>query len=130
MGSLSIINAPSGIANIDEVGIVTCFFKDGDLFYHDANGWGDNCAATLEMQIHDNKKLAVYFPESRKIVLDHAQNINEIAWHDVSGKLILNQKISSQTTHVLDLNYFTAGFYILKCMSNLGEQQNFKVIIK
>jgi hypothetical protein len=130
MGSLSIINAPSGAANIDEVGIVTCFFKNGDLFYHDANGWGDNCAATLEIQPNEEKKLAVYFPENRKVVLENAQHIHEIAWYDVSGKLISNENISSQNTYIWELNHLKSGFYILKCISDLGHQQNFKVIIK
>lgn len=130
MGSLSIINAPSGIADINGAGIITCFFKNGNLFYRDNSNWGDNCTATLSAPSEEIEQLQIYLTDNKTVIIDQAQNISEITWFDVSGKFLMNQKLIPQPTHSIDVSSMQSGFYILKCNSNYGVKKSFKLILK
>lgn len=130
MGSLSIINAPSGVADINGVGKVSCYFKNGNLFYHDPNGWGNNCTATLSSETNEWNSLFVTFPEKKQIRVHHAETLNQVAWFDISGKLIHTQKINSASTHLFDLHHLNSGFYVMQCFSNQGFYQYFKVVLE
>ncbi|MBV1924471.1 MAG: hypothetical protein KUG68_10645, partial [Flavobacteriaceae bacterium] len=46
VGSLSIITAPSGDADINEVGHLSCFFKNGESFYSNLDSI-EGCEPTI-----------------------------------------------------------------------------------
>lgn len=129
MGGLSIINAPSGIANINGVGKITCFFKNGVLFYQDPSSWGNNCSATLSIASNEKKSPIISYPERKKIKISHAEFINQIACFDMAGNKIYDEKVNSQSSHLIDLKHLNPGIYIIKCFSNQEKFQSFKIVL-
>jgi hypothetical protein len=53
VGSLSIVNAPSGYPDINGVGKVSCFFKNGNLFYSDLDSIVE-CIPDISLSIDEN----------------------------------------------------------------------------
>jgi hypothetical protein len=99
------------------------------LFYQDPSNWGNNCSATLSITSNELKSPIISYPERKQIKINYAEFINQMACFDMAGNKIYDQKVNSQSSHIIDFNHLNSGIYILKCFSNDGKFQSYKIVL-
>jgi hypothetical protein len=121
VGSLSMINAPGGHPDINNVGLLNCFFKNTELFYSNLTPEVTVCEPTI-LSLSENKKqeVIVYFPENDKSIcyIKNIENIKKIELFDLNGRKLAAFQSQYQNEIRLDLNSFSNGIYLLKLISN------------
>ncbi|WP_396150966.1 T9SS type A sorting domain-containing protein [Flavobacterium sp.] len=126
VGSLSIINAPGGHPDINNVGLLNCFFKNGELFYSNLTPEVTVCEPTI-LSLSEDKELEiiVYYPENDKSVcyLKNTENVTKIDLLDLKGRKLVSYQNSNQNEIQFDLSSFSNGIYSLKLYSYEGEKQ-------
>ncbi len=132
VGSLSLLNAPGGEPNINGVGHLSCFFKNGELFYSNLDSI-DACKPNI---ILDRKevgnpmdKLILIQTEASTYELRNAQNVASLEIFSLQGRKL--QQLNHQGAASLQCNLETLpnGLYILLATSNTYQQKPFKVLI-
>lgn len=131
VGSLSLINAPGGFPDINGAGLLTCSFKDGELFYSNSH---DGCESIILSNIDHrdpleqlNLKTLIVNGQSE---LHHAENVASIDLFDLNGRKLGEITNNGQEHINLDFSRFTAGIYLVVANSTAQEKKVFKVIVK
>ncbi|MFT4942889.1 MAG: hypothetical protein ACI9RL_000634 [Candidatus Paceibacteria bacterium] len=134
VGSLSIINAPSGDPDIDAVGRVACVFKNGIPFYSDLaiieaceptimlNTTGFN-TAELNIQVIKTQSL-------NQFSVVNVATLKEIEIYNLQGKKLDSFAINNQDLIGLNLSNYTAAMYVLVLKSKQGSRHVLKVIVE
>jgi hypothetical protein len=125
VGSLSMINAPGGYPDINGVGLLNCFFKNGTLFYSDLTPEVTVCEPTiLSNPKNIQLEIVVYFPENDKSVchLKNTEEVNAVELFDLNGRKLAVFENHQQTDMRLDLNAFSKGMYLFKILFNRFEK--------
>lgn len=125
VGSLSIINAPGGHPDINAVGILSCFFKNSEIFYSNLTSETTLCEPTiLSLPQNKQKALIVYYPENDKTVcyIKNTDGVKRIELFDINGRKL--RTFFNQTSNEirLDLQPFSTGIYNIKLIDDAGEQ--------
>lgn len=132
VGSLSMINAPGGFPDIDNAGLLNCFFKNTELFYSNLTPEVTTCISTI-LSLYDNDKpdVVIYYPENNKSVcfIKNIENIYTIELFDFNGRKLANFQNLHQSEIRIDLNSFSNGIYTLRLFYDNGEKQ-LKIIKK
>lgn len=128
VGSLSLINAPSGDPNINEVGQLSCFFKNGNLFYSDLDSIS-GCEPLLS--VNDivkpmNQLVLVNTPEVNRFELRYAKEVTDIEVFDLSGKKLRSIQNPSQTIVSMDFKEFSSGLYLVVAKNEMGRVKTLK----
>lgn len=121
IGSLSIINAPGGTADVNSVGKLSCHFDDGFLLYTQMDSL-TNCSATFVTEVSERKKIFNrIFPTICHdfLTLDVDDQFLTFSIFDLSGKLVFDQEIPD--TRFMDLRHLENGFYFVFLKGNHGD---------
>jgi hypothetical protein len=132
VGSLSLINAPSGSPDLDGVGKLSCFFKSGSLFYSNLDST-TACIPSITLNIDPFNSsfdaVSVYptFVEKHCLIKGIKQ-IKNIAIYNANGSLMLHKRVSDTYEIDLNLEYFSSGIYFLVLSDKQNRQACFKLI--
>ncbi len=125
VGSLSMINAPGGHPDINNVGLLNCFFKNAELFYSNLTLEVTVCEPTI-LSLSENKyrEVIVYYPENDKSVcfIKNTENVKKIQLFDLNGRKLTEFENQDQNEIRIDLQSFSNGIYNLKFFYNDGEK--------
>lgn len=130
VGSLSLINAPGGFPNINDVGHLTCFFKNGEPFYAKR----ETCE-TLILGISQNDNslenvLLNTLIKNGQCQISNAENISSVTVYDTNGRKLREIKSNEEKQLNLDFSNVSSGIYFVVVQSNGFEQKVFKVLVK
>jgi hypothetical protein len=127
VGSTSLINAPGGDGNVNEAGKLSCFFKDGTLFYNQMDSIS-SCIPTFFPNGEENDisfELNVFptFAQSEIHVFSELE-IATIKIFDIKGILVKTYKIENEKFKSLLIDDLSEGIYILDIkLSNLHHKK-------
>lgn len=125
VGSLSMINAPGGHPDINNVGLLNCFFKNSELFYSNLTPEVTVCEPTI-LSLSENKyrEVIVYYPENDKSVcfIKNTENVKKIQLFDLNGRKLTEFENHDQNEITIDLQSFSNGIYSLRLFYNDGEK--------
>jgi hypothetical protein len=129
VGSLSLINAPGGEPNFDEAGELSCFFKEGNLFYSNTERVG-NCDSTLGLSNINNDLNALKISTLNKIcTIYNTKKVSTVSVFDITGKQVLNINSLNKETITLNLSQVNSGIYIIIAKGE-SNKKVFKVLVK
>ncbi len=133
VGSLSLVNAPSGFPDVNGVGKVSCCFKNGTLFYSNLDSTTGCVSSTVSNFNQDPvlNELKVYptFVEN-KCHITGMQDMRNIAVYNVNGKLIQQKPVLNTNQLDLNLDKLISGIYFLVLSDGKNDQFPFKIIKK
>lgn len=130
VGSLSIINAPGGEPNFDDVGELSCSFRDGNSFYSNFERV-DVCEQVI-LDISDNKSKSaiVVVSTNSKLKILNTQEVVSVEVYSLDGKLVENIYNEEQLESLqIERNPLSNGVYILIFTSTNGILSSKQVII-
>lgn len=126
VGSLSMINAPGGHPDINNVGLLNCFFKNSEIFYSNLTQEVTVCEPTI-LSLSETKEqdVIVYYPENDKSVcfVKNIGNIKKIELFDLNGRKLAEFENQYQNEIRIDLESFSNGIYNLRLFYDGGEKQ-------
>ncbi len=131
VGSLSTVNAPGGHPDINNVGHLSCFFKNNTLFYSNL----DSIKGCFPMHLGINeyqkvRKLSLEkTPIKNQFLLKHILNNPTIFIYDLSGKLIKTLKTYGENEKIINLTEFKRNMYFIVVNDSAFKKTTFKVII-
>ncbi|RMA64216.1 T9SS type A sorting domain-containing protein [Ulvibacter antarcticus] len=131
VGSMSLINAPGGFPDINEVGNLSCFFKDGELFYSNLDSIS-GCVSILDLTEIGAplRDLIVSTSLSEGIgLMSNASEVKYVDIFDLSGRRVQSISNSASPTLVLDFSNLQAGVYLLVAYNNRFQKRSFKVVV-
>lgn len=114
VGSLSMINAPGGHPDINEVGLLNCFFKDAELFYSNLIPEVTVCEPTiLSLSENKNPEVVIYYPENNKssCFIRNTEKIKRVELFDLNGRRLTDFQVFCQNEIRLDLDTVSNGVY-------------------
>ena len=132
VGSLSMINAPGGHPDINNVGLLNCFFKNAELFYSNLTPEVTVCEPTiLSLLQNKQQEIIVYYPENEKSVcfVKNIENIKKIELFDLNGRKLAEFENQYQNEIRIDLESFSNGIYNLRLFYD-GEEKQMKILKK
>ncbi|MFT5878454.1 MAG: hypothetical protein ACI8SA_002321 [Dokdonia sp.] len=133
-GSLSLINAPSGEPDINDVGHLSCFFKNGESFYANLDSI-EACEPTIVLDMNE-----YYYPLDEIIVstnhntnhckLDNIEGIKFIDLYDINGRRLESFTNNGNKNLTFDVSNYTPGIYIIIVHTKQFKKKTFKIIIQ
>lgn len=129
VGSLSLINAPGGHPNINDVGHLSCFFKNTEIFYSNLDSIDDCIPIHLNVKKNTLDEVILSKLDNTAIcVLSNAQRVTEVTVFDINGRKLQSLSTSQQQTIALDLANYKTGLYIIVVKGFGNERHTFKLI--
>ncbi len=124
IGSLSIINAPSGLPDINGAGHLSCFFKEGNLFYTNLDSIS-GCSPTLGnfSPVLALKPQLVVDSDRQLIQLKSSVAFDDISVYSLNGQRIAEQSIMVNTAYSWSLN-LAKGMYFLSVVNTTNGQKS------
>lgn len=114
VGSFSMINAPGGHPDINEVGLLSCFFKNVELFYSNLTPEVTVCEPTI-LSLSESKKpeVVIYYPENNKssCFIRNTEKIKRVELFDLNGRKLTDFQVFCQNEIQLNLDTISNGFY-------------------
>jgi len=130
VGSLSIINAPGGHPNINDVGHLSCYFKNTESFYVNLDSI-DDCIP-IQLSINNNTLETVILSKltnTDNCVLNNTETVTEVTLFDLQGRKIRSIQNSQKISTInIDLAGYKAGIYIIKVNGFGDSVRTFKII--
>jgi len=123
VGSLSIINAPSGFPDINGAGHLSCFFKEGDLFYTNLDSIA-GCSPILSNRppLLALKPQLVVDSKQQLIHLKSRLAFDAIKVYSLTGQIIAEQWIAQSTAYPLPLNLAKGMYFISVANTATGQK--------
>lgn len=123
VGSLSIINAPSGLPDINGVGHLSCFFKEGALFYTNLDSIS-GCSPTLGNKPPSLAIKPKVVADTQAQLLHIQANVpfDGLKLYNLNGQLIAEQTTAAQKSYSWPLN-LSKGVYFLAIRSSSSGQE-------
>jgi hypothetical protein len=133
VGSLSMVNAPGGFPNINEVGSLSCSFKNTELNYSNLDSI-DICkplVLSIPEIISSLKEIQLFSQtEKNHFLLTNTENVSVVSVFGLTGKLIKTVNSNNEHQIKLDLGDLSPGVYILKINQYNKKYRTFKTIVK
>lgn len=132
VGSLSLINAPSGSPDLNGVGKLSCFFKSTVLFYSNLDSI-TACIPTIFSTINKEENsvdpIRVYptFVD-KQCHISGIKQMTDLAVYSTDGTLVLQQSLNNTDEIDLPFDQFYAGIYFLVLSDDKKRQACFKLI--
>lgn len=129
VGSLSIINAPSGLPDINGVGHLSCFFKQGALFYSNLDSIS-GCSPTLGLR----PPSALLKPRARVDAqgqfIEFQSNVafDQLQLYSVNGRLVAEKFTGPQKSYLWPLN-LSKGVYFVVISSSESAQKSVLTVV-
>lgn len=133
IGSISLINAPGGEPDINQVGELSCAFKNTELFYSNLDSISSCDPLLLNIDEIINSPIEIELlpqPERNHFLLTNATDVREVLVYGVNGMLYKNILSHNQTEFKLDLSDLETGIFILKLSLHHRKAETFKVVVK
>ncbi len=132
-GSLSLINAPGGYPDINAAGHLSCFFKNGELFYSNLEAI-DSCEPTI-LSINDENNLLDQviistLIEKGSAEMLHTEDIQFINIFDLNGRKLDTINNNGQQQLTLNFSGYTPAMYLVVAYTESLQKKTFKVIVK
>ena len=132
IGSLSILTAPGGAPNINEVGHLSCFYKSGTHVYENLDSI-TKCERAI-LSVHDIKEglwnVNIYTSEDAVEIIN-ASDVVQVTVYSISGSSIAKL---NNPTNAANFSFPTSnlseGLYILKMDGAQGSTKTFKFLVK
>jgi len=129
VGSLSIINAPGGYPDINDVGHLSCYFKNTIPFYVNLDSIDDCIPVQLGIKNKDLEKVVLSKLANTDIcVLNNAKNVSEVTLFDVQGRKLKTFQNNRKQTLNIDLASYKTGVYIVNVKGYGNNARTFKII--
>lgn len=131
-GSQSLINAPGGFPDINQVGKISCHFKTGVLAYTDLDSINE-CADTynlgkIELGINETQFSLFPNPVSSELQIKNAEEISAIEIFHPDGRLIFKTRVNKPQNHLLlDLSLIPSSVLIIHIINSTGESHYQKI---
>lgn len=131
LGSLSLINAPAGHPDINDVGSLSCFFKNTELFYSNLDSI-DACEPLHLGLINpvDNLNEVKLISSSESWTFINTESITKATVYSLSGvkvKSVLN--INNKSSIEIETSSFSEGIYIIIVNTRNNNKKTFKAVI-
>lgn len=131
-GSQSLINAPGGLPDINQVGKLSCHFKSGVLAYTDLDSINE-CIETYnltESQIETDAINIIAFPNplQSKFTIESQEGISRIEIFSPDGRLVFKSSYSAVTKTELDLKHLPSSMLFIHVSDALGQKHVLKVL--
>ncbi len=132
VGSLSLINAPSGEPNINGAGNLSCFFKNGSLFYSNLDSIS-GCEPLLSINDILKPMDGLVIANAREINTFEVQNameVTSIEVFDLSGKNLMSVDNNGNNNIPIDLSKMSSGLYLVLAKDSFGHAKTLKAIVQ
>ena len=132
VGSLSLINAPGGYPDINGAGHLSCFFKNGELFYSNLDSISGCEPVILSNDIGYSslEKVALNTViKDGQCQMYHTENIRLLDIFDLHGRKLSEMKTNGQEQLSLDFSNYSKGIYLVVAYSAKFEKKVFKVLV-
>lgn len=133
LGSMSIINAPGGDANINGVGHLSCFYKNQELVYSQLDSISGCAYQTLSInEIHNYnfQNLKLYLSLKNKFILENSLLITSFEIFDITGRRIKRETNLESKTIEIDATEYAANIYFLVVFDKYFRRKSFKLIVQ
>jgi Secretion system C-terminal sorting domain len=131
VGSLSMVTAPGGYPNINEVGHLSCAFKNTERIYENLDSI-TSCEAAI-LRINDVKMDVwnlQFFRENETITIENATEVLRVSIFSLSGSKVLEQENTTKAKQLfLSTEQLTDGLYILQAQGSKNRTKSFKFIV-
>lgn len=129
VGSLSIINAPGGHPDINDVGHLSCYFKKREPFYVNLDSIDDCIPVQLGIGDYDFEEVILSKSQNSDMcILSNTENVKEVFVYDMKGRKLKTFRNSQQTTLQIDLANYSRGLYIIAIKGFSKNTRTFKVV--
>ncbi len=133
VGSLSLINAPGGYPDINGAGHLSCFFKNGEIFYSNLDSISscDPYILSTDIGISSLKEVTLNtLIKNGQCEMYNTENIRFVDIFDLNGRKLTNIKTNGQAQLNLDFSTFSTGMYLVVAYSANFQKKVFKVLVK
>jgi hypothetical protein len=132
LGSLSLINAPSGYPDINGVGQLSCFFKEAELFYSDLDSISGCEPVILEIDSVNNSldEVEVLTLVSNYCTLKNTTEVRYVDVFDLNGRRLKTLKNNEVNSITLDLSSFNSGVYLMTVYNRYFNKKTFKLLVE
>lgn len=132
-GSLSMITAPSGFPDINDVGHLSCAFKDSEPFYVNLDSI-DDCEPLIVLGVNQYADQLSKVEVSSLVrdgicSLSRIENVRYIDVFDINGRKVLEATNSGKRNAQLDVSIFDSGLYLLIVYTNQFQKKTFKIVV-
>lgn len=129
VGSLSIVNAPGGHPDVNQVGQLSCAFKNTEAFYSNLDSIVDCIPLILNIGKHAlDSTLLIQKPGSEICELTNAEAVKTVLVYDVSGKKVSEITNPGQHSIQINLNSLQRGLFLLVAKDFKGGTRTFKLL--
>lgn len=120
LGSLSLINAPGGTPDVNDVGKLSCFFKNGLLSYTQPDST-DICIAEHVVSVQEkSENLTTLYPTitADEITIRSSLFLSRIKLYALDGKCVAEFELDSDHENTISIYNQKSGIYILEVIFN------------
>lgn len=133
-GSLSIITAPSGHVDINKVGHLSCFYKEGVSFYTNLDSI-DACEPTIILNtdaFHSPFSDVIISTQSstNQLLLMNVANARFIDLYDLNGKRLQSYTNLGSKDLIVNTSDLSSGIYMILMQTKDLKKKAFKVVIE
>jgi len=131
-GSLSLITAPSGNADINGAGQLSCFFKNEELYYSNLDSI-DACEPTIFLNINEfNNPLneVIVSTTSNYCRIDNIEQVRFIDLNDINGRSLKSFTNHGGKNLQFDISDLASGIYIIIVNTKQFKKRTFKIVIE
>ncbi len=129
VGSLSIINAPGGHPDINDVGHLSCFFKNTEAFYANLDSIDDCIPLVLGIKKHNLEEVIASKQTNSNICkLSNTQEVKSVTVFDLSGKKLEMKTNNGNNSITIDFSNYQNGLYIIMVTGFGDTKKSFKIV--
>lgn len=130
IGSLSLINAPGGTPDVNEVGKISCVFNDDELIYSQLDSILSCLPVHVSVSEEETKHALVkVYPTNCNDILfvsSFEEEIKSIEIFDLNGTKVFQLKTTDKQFNKLDISRLMRGLFIVRVNLASGNQ-TFKI---
>jgi len=127
IGSVSMVNAPGGDPDINGVGALSCFYKEGQLFYRNLDSI-DECQPFLGLKDRTTVlQRLTWRQENGVLLLRGLPKGTVVDVFDLSGKTLAHELQWSDAEISIDSQHWNSGIYLLQFRDSVGQTESLKI---
>ena len=128
VGSLSIVTAPGGEPNFDNVGELCCSFANGENIYSNLEHIS-SCDGTLGTQNNQDLEELTLLLETDTLRLINAETVEKVRIYDVYGRLVSTYISFGRSQIEISIQHLNQGLYIIIPETSGAATRTFKVVL-
>jgi hypothetical protein len=122
-GSLSLINAPGGLNDINGTGHLSCFFKEGVGHYSNLDSIVSCDLTNFPSQINSFNGIEINLfpnPTSGDVYIAASESIDYVEIINLSGQLVSTQNLNGTNNSSINIEGLKYGIYFLLIYPDSG----------